>query len=125
MNLIYIFTSRKNSQCFDVNKRIIYTMHACGQGYSGIEKFTSLMNIPKPMTANNYDKIVTILSDTVKTVAHETMFGACEEIRSQSSVELRETIVDTAISCDGSWQRRGFALLNGVVTAISMENGTY
>ena len=30
-------------------------MRACGQGYSRV---LSLMNLLKPMTANNYDKIV-------------------------------------------------------------------
>jgi len=48
--------SKQNS--FDVNKRIIYTMRACGQGYAGLEKFIGLINMPKPMTAKNYDKIV-------------------------------------------------------------------
>ena len=33
------------------------------------------------------------------------------------------SIVDTSVSCDGSWQRRGYSSLNGVVTAISMTNG--
>ena len=36
---------------------------------------------------------------------------------SQSSL----SIIDTAVSVDGSWQRRGFSSLNGVVTAISRD----
>ena len=32
-------------------------------------------------------------------------------------------IVATAVSVDGSWQRRGFSSLNGVVTAKLMETG--
>ena len=32
-------------------------MRAIGQGYSGLT-FTSLLNLPKPVTANNYDKII-------------------------------------------------------------------
>jgi hypothetical protein len=31
--------------------------------------------------------------------------------------------VETAVSCDGTWQRRGFTSLHGCVTIISMENG--
>ena len=30
--------------------------------------------------------------------------------------------IDTAVSCDGSWQKRGYSSLNGVVT-VSMDNG--
>ena len=97
-------------------------MRACGQGHAGLETFTSLMNLPKPMTINNYDKIVSIIVTKVKEVAEETMQEACEEIHKNLSADLN-TVVDTSVSCDGSWQRRGFSSLNGVVTAISMKTG--
>ena len=84
-------------------------MRACGQGYAGLEKFTSLMNMPKPMTHNNFDKIVKIVSHCSKAVARETMNDAAEEIR-----KADPNIVDTGVSVDGSWQRRGFSSLNGV-----------
>ena len=37
-------------------------MRACGQGFSGLEKFTSLMNIPKPVAKNNYSKLIKTLN---------------------------------------------------------------
>ena len=53
------YTSQSFSkQSFDVNERLVYAMRALGQGYNGVKKFTSLMNMPTPMTANNYDKII-------------------------------------------------------------------
>ena len=45
-------------QSFNVDKRLVYTLRAFGQGYIGVKKFTSLVNMPNPMTANNYDKII-------------------------------------------------------------------
>ena len=33
------------------------------------------------------------------------------------------TVADTAVSVDGTWQKRGYSSFNGVITAISMENG--
>ena len=50
---------------YDVKKRIVYTMRATGQGYAGIEKFTMLMNMPKPITKNNYDKIVGVITTNI------------------------------------------------------------
>ena len=32
-------------------------------------------------------------------------------------------VCDTAVSCDGSWQRHGYASLNGLVTAINIDSG--
>ncbi|CAB4033990.1 Hypothetical predicted protein [Paramuricea clavata] len=40
-----------------------------------------------------------------------------------SKTEDGEDIVETAVSCDGTWQRRGFTLSHRCVTVISMENG--
>ena len=38
------------------------------------------MNMPKPMTANNYDKIVSVVSECAKSVAHETIADAAAEL---------------------------------------------
>ena len=51
-------------------------MRACGEGYAGLEKMTVLMNLPKPMTANNFDKIVNRLNVAAKVVTNETMRDA-------------------------------------------------
>ena len=37
-------------------------------GVCWIRKFTAFMNMPKPMTANNYDKIVSQVTECVKSV---------------------------------------------------------
>ena len=41
-------------------------MRACGQGFSALEKFTSFMNILKPMTINNYNKIIKLSLNVLK-----------------------------------------------------------
>ena len=55
-------------------------MRAIGQGYSGLEVFTSLINLPKPVTANNDNKIINRLVNTTKAVAGITMQDASEEL---------------------------------------------
>ena len=114
------YTSSSCGKSYDINRRTVYTMRACGQGYRGIEKFCALMNMPRPMTNRCYDKIVTTVSNSAQLVAKETMEDAAKEIRNFSD---NTEIVDTAVSCDGSWQRRGYSSLNGVVTVISMTTG--
>ena len=52
------------------------------------------------------------------------MKDAAEELCREVSEEYHEnTVCDTAVYCDGIWQRRGFASLNGVVTAVSIDTG--
>ena len=82
---------------------MVYSMRATGQGYAGIEKFTMLMNMPMPMTNNNYDKIVGVIATNIKSVAEETMSEACVDIRNNFLPDVNDdVIVNTAISCDGS-----------------------
>ena len=93
-------------------------MRACGQNYADLEKLTTLMNLPKPMTASNYDKIVNRLNVAAKEVANETMRDASEDLLSKSKDPNDDTVIDTAVSSDGSWQKKGYSSLNGVVTVI-------
>ena len=95
-------------------------MRAIGQGYSGLETFTSLMNLPKLVTVNNYDKIINRLVKTTKALADIIMQGRCEELWVDSS---SDAIKDVEVSLDGTWQHRGYSSLNGVVTVISIKNG--
>ena len=81
------------------------------------------MNLPKPMTANNYDKIVNRLNNVAKEVANETMKDASEDLLSKSKNPNGDTVIDSAVSCDGSRQKRGYFSLNGVLMVISMDNG--
>ena len=52
------FISAKVNKCFEINQRMVYTMPSLSHGYAGIERFNTLMNIPKPMTVKNYNKTV-------------------------------------------------------------------
>ena len=81
------------------------------------------MNLPKPMTANNYDKIVNRLNVVAKEVANETIRFASEDLLSKCNDPNDDTVIDTAVSCDGRWQKRGYSSLNSAVTVISIDNG--
>ena len=75
------------------------------------------------MTRCNYDKLSNLLRDAVKSVAETSMKNAAQTIRANINVNDDDIQVDTGVSVDGSWQRRGFSSLNDVVTVISIENG--
>jgi len=113
------YTSQNaGKKAFDINRRIIYTMRNLGQGYSGLQKFTTFMNMPTPMTVRNFSRSVKIIAKTVEKVAEKSMSEAAAQITTDS-----EGVTDTAVSCDGTWQRRGFSSLNGCYTAMSLNTG--
>ena len=57
---------------------------------------------------------------SVKGVATEVMQDAVEEIREGTG---DDEITDVSISCDGTWQKRGFTSLNGAVIIMSTDTG--
>ena len=113
-----LYSSNSVKKTFDINRRIIYAMRNIGQGHASIKKFTALMNMPSPMTVKNYDQSVKTMTKVVVEVAEETMADAAHNLKSS-----KDDVVDTAVTCDGSWQRRGFASLNGSFTSISLATG--
>ena len=73
------------------------------------------MNLPPPVSKKNYQKLSHKIRDTAKTVAEASMSAAIEEVK-------KEGATDIGVSVDGTWQRRGFSSLNGVVVAVSTSN---
>ena len=59
------------------------------------------MNMPKPMTQNNYDKITAKILNVTKVVAEETMSDAAKYIRENITSDCN--FVDTGVSSDCTW----------------------
>jgi len=123
------YTSKEHKQSgiqgggrgFDINKRIVYGLRSCGQGYASLEKLLALLNMPRPMTKMNYNKIVKTIEKAVTEVAKQTMSDSAAEIKEQS--DNRDGPVDIGVSVDGSWQKRGYSSLNGNVAVIALDGG--
>lgn len=115
---VYTFyTSKKVQHGFDVNKRFVYAMRSIGQGHASIKRFCANMNMPAPLRYTAYRDIN--LAKAAKSVATKSMLDAAAELHKNSS----ELITQCAVSCDGTWQRRGHASLNGCVTTLSIDTG--
>ena len=84
------------------------------------------MNMPEPMAQTTYDEINSELHNAYVGTAQESMEKAAHEICDLESQKLDDTasttdidsVLDTKVSGDGAWQKRGYSSLNGVVTLI-------
>ena len=101
----------------EVNVRIVMAFREVGIGYEGIADFASCMNMHKPMTRSNYNKIIGNMHKAYVEVASDSMKAASEELKSFEGKS------DVSVSFDGSWQKPGHASLNGIVSAISVSTG--
>ena len=111
----------EDGRAFDINQRMVYALRSIGVGLSGAQTFFSQMNLPPPISCSAYNKIQKKIHNTVENVAIGVMKDAIEEVREAAGVTCEDEIVDSSISCDGTWQRRGFSSLNGAVAILSTD----
>ena len=101
----------------EVNLRAVYGMREIGMGHTPLKKLCSFMNMPEPMSNDNFDNITKTLKDVTKVVTEKSMTDASKELRGD------EETMEASVSVDGTWQKKGFTSSLGVVTAISVDNG--
>lgn len=115
-------TSKKQGQSYDVNRRLVYAMRQSGCGYNEASHFMRIMNMPPPPNPSAYNEHTKTLLTVVKRLATETMLTAAYRVRVKNGIS-EGGVSECGVSIDGSWQRRGYTSLNGVVTAVSIDSG--
>ena len=106
---------------FEVNLRAVIAFREMGKGHEGLNTFARLMNM-KGITWASYKNINNAVFDAYESVAEESMRKVALHIKEDKSAKKHPdnpsvTLCD--VSIDGTWQRRGYSSLNGVVTAVS------
>ena len=105
----------------ELNTTAILAIRSVGCGHSGLRKFCGVMDLPPPLSPSNYQKHAKAIHDAAKQEAEESMNLAVKSLRTQAHRESE--ILDVSISCDGTWARREFTSLHGVVVVASLETG--
>ena len=116
------YTSKQTKNFYEVSRRLVYAMRSIGCGRAKAKRFCGLMNMPPPPRPTPYSSHNKAILQSAKTVYTKTVNNATNEIHHLKQTSSNE-VVDCAVSCDGTWQRRGFSSLNGCVTTISMDTG--
>ena len=97
----------RGAKTFDVNQRSVYAMRSIG-----LERFCGVMNLPPPVQKPSYKRLSNRLRDSGKIIADRSMAEAATNV-----VQVTGS-TDIGVSVDGSWQRRGFPSLNGVMVCV-------
>ena len=108
-----------------MNLRAIIALRENGKGYAGLESLCGYMNFVPLMNVNAFNKSLGDIIFSYNKTPEDSMNTAADEIRQlKNEITVNdETIMDTAVSSDGAWQKRGDDSLNGVVTVIQNDVG--
>ncbi|GFX63691.1 uncharacterized protein TNCV_2183201 [Trichonephila clavipes] len=83
------------------------------KGSSAAKTFCAVMNLPPPLA--KFQRYNGILLESLSKVSDASMKKAVEE-----TIKMNNSNRDITAAFDGSWQKRGHASLNGVVSATSL-----
>lgn len=113
----------------EINQRSVLASRLIGRGRGAMRKFFYIMNMPGYISSRTYEKYSRRLCSAAEEEAQSSMKTAAEEVvrlhkedPSLSSPTI-DGIVDTTVTCDGTWHKRGFSSLHGVVIVMSLTTG--
>ncbi|GFU83783.1 uncharacterized protein TNCV_1694531 [Trichonephila clavipes] len=111
-------SSKISNKCYDVNLRLTYGMRAIGKGGAAARIFCGLMNLPPPPA--KFERHNSLFLNVLKTISEDSMNAAVHE-----AVIANDNNSNIAVAVDGTWHKRGYSSLNGVVcaTSLSVKNG--
>ena len=124
-------TDGRGKSPFEINHRALIAMREIGKGHTALSTFCGFMNMPQPMNVKPFNDMQENISNVYKEVANTSMKNAANEFRftdddEHNAVDVSlddNKVTDITVSCDGTWQRRGYSSLNGVVTVIASDSG--
>ena len=117
-----LITDPYSKECTDLNTRSVQGMRAIGRGRAGLETFCGMMELLPPVSASNYLVHNSKIATASVEAASENMRAASVHLHHLFSVAPSE-ILDVAVTCDGTWSKRGFTATYGVVVVISWLTG--
>ena len=111
-------------KAFEVNRRTVFAMRAIGIGYSGLKLFCGLMDLFPPVAKSFCSSLNDLIRNAVQSTADIVMNkAALEELKETREKKIFEDENGIAASGDGSWMKRGFTSLYGIVAMIGHESG--
>ena len=112
--------SRK-SKFYDVNRRSVLAIRRIGRGYSGLEKFCTVMDLPKPISKSNFHSHQSALARASNVVA--------EKRRNSAAQELLDSEENNEISVTFWWnlaEERALVTLGlGIIVHVSRSHATH
>ncbi|GFY18224.1 uncharacterized protein TNCV_2046301 [Trichonephila clavipes] len=106
----------EGTQIATINSRFVYAMRSIGKGAEAGRMFCGVMNLPQPPTRfSPYGKRIL---NAAKLVYEDSIQNATKE-----AICENEGNKNIAVAVDGTWQKRGYTSLNGVVTVTSIDTG--
>ena len=121
--ILYSTVTNDGSKVLSINRRSVVANKCIGGTYSSLQMFCALMGFPSPVSKNVYTSYTNQITRESIVHAELSMQRARKEVRVYYGATSDEEVVDALVSVDGTWQKRGFSSLYGIVYVIEYNTG--
>ena len=121
-NMISYLNNPYSEEARVVNTLSVLGMRMVGRGRSGLETFCAFMNTLSPVSPpcySEHNQRILEASIAEAAASQEAAASCLHELQGRSENDA----IDVAVTCDGTWSKRGFTALYSVVVVASWENG--
>ena len=118
-----LFSACSSSKALAINRRAVLANKCAGGSHSSLEYLFALLDLPPPVSRNIYSLHMDVVCDAAVAEVQDSLQRAREEVREHYGASSGDEVIDILVSCDGTWQKRGFSSLFGAVFVIAYETG--
>ena len=122
------YTSPKQGQVYEINRRATLASRIIGIGRTGLHKFCSVIGLASPVCKQSFSEYTKYWEQLSKELCTENMKMAVENAkklaREDEGLHIDENIIDVLTIFDGLWNSRRWTASRGIVSAIA-ENTSH
>ena len=111
---------------YECHKRCVAAFNTMGSGYAGYRTFSMMMNMPA-MSERSYISTSAKVNKATMEAGDVTLQEAVQVVRNtyldMDDTLAPDSIIDVAISFDGTWMKRGHKSMYGVACVIELQTG--
>ena len=118
--IISYVSDHYNEEARVLNTPFVLGMRMFGRGSSGLETFCAIINTPSPVSPPCYSEHNQRILDTSMTEAEGSQRAAASYLHERQGYPNDQVTV-IVVKCDGTWSKKSFNALYGVVVVASWE----
>ena len=116
------FTTVGDSEVLTVNRKAVFANKCVGGSCASLQMLFGMLDLPMPISKNAYTMHILHIEKFAKLHAEDSMSRARREVCRHYGAQ-GDDVVNVLVSCDGTWQKRGFSSFFGAVFVIEFETG--
>ena len=104
------------------NSKFILAGWMCGRGRAGLETISGFLGLPPPLTYRAFSDYNLSHNKIIQEASIESQLSVSAPLHSLYDTKPNG-IIDVTVTCDGTWSKRGFTALYGIVVVMSWDSG--